>query len=126
MGVGTDIIEIRRIAQACANLRFVKRIYTLDEQKYCYARSNPYPCLAGRFAAKEAVLKALGTGIAGCRFIDVEVLPGKEGGAPRVTLSGGAKQIAQEQGINHVMISISHNQTSAVAFAVAVSGGEHH
>lgn len=124
MGVGTDIIEIKRITKACANKRFIKRIYTLAEREYCLARKNPYPCLAGRFAAKEAVLKALGTGLAGCRFIDVEVLPSGAGKAPIVALYGGAKQAALAKGISRVMVSVSHDQTKAIAFAVAVAGGE--
>lgn len=124
LGVGTDIIEIQRITKACANERFIKRIYTLAEREYCLARKNPYPCLAGRFAAKEAVLKSLGTGLAGCRFIDVEILPNGIGGEPTVTLYGGAKQAAIARGIGNIMVSLSHDQTKAIAFAVAVTGGE--
>lgn len=125
MGVGTDIIEIERITKASANERFIKRIYTAAEQDYCLNRQNPYPCLAGRFAAKEAVLKALGTGLAGCRFKDVEILP-NEKGAPTVTLHGAAKQAALARGIANIMVSISHDQTSAIAFAVAVNGSDVH
>lgn len=121
-GVGTDTIEIERMAKACENLRFVERVFTAGEREYCGQRKNPYPCLAARFAAKEAVLKALGTGLAGCRFSDVEILPRQKGGPPMVKLLGGAGRIAKEKGIKQVLISLSHDRQRAVAFAVAITG----
>ncbi|MBO8138685.1 MAG: holo-ACP synthase [Desulfotomaculum sp.] len=121
-GIGTDIIEIERVAEAAGSPRFLKRIYTDKERDLCLKRRDPYPCLAGRFAAKEAVLKALGTGLAGCRFTDVEILPLSEGGPPVVVLHGGAEKIALEKGIKNVLISISHDRSRAVAFAAAVTG----
>jgi holo-[acyl-carrier protein] synthase len=123
-GIGTDTIEIERITKACANKRFLERVYTLVERDYCFSRNNPFPSLAARFAAKEAVLKALGTGLAGCRFTDIEVISSNVGGPPTVKLSGGAKQVASEKGVDTVLISLSHDRTRAVAFAVAVIGGE--
>ncbi|MBM7854883.1 holo-[acyl-carrier protein] synthase [Desulfohalotomaculum tongense] len=121
-GIGTDIIEIQRVADAAANPRFLERVYTAGERDYCMRRKNPYPCLAARFAAKEAVLKALGTGLAGCRFTDVEVLPEFVGGPPAVKLYGGALKAAEKQGIQQVLISISHDGGRALAFAAAVKG----
>ncbi|MEG6615047.1 holo-ACP synthase [Peptococcaceae bacterium 1198_IL3148] len=124
-GVGTDTIEIERIAKACTNERFLERIYTLAERQYCFSHKNPYPSLAARFAAKEAVLKALGTGLAGCRFTDIEVIANYPGGPPTVKLSGGARKVADKKGVDKVLISLSHDRTTAVAFAVAVAGGDH-
>lgn len=123
-GIGTDTIEIERITEACANKRFLERVYTIAERDYCFNRKNPYPSLAARFAAKEAVLKALGTGLAGCRFTDIEVVFEYAGGPPAVKLSGGALKVANEKGVDKVLISLSHDRTRAVAFAVAVSGGK--
>ena len=121
-GIGTDIIEIQRVTKACANPRFLERIFTDSERRYCLKRKDPYPCLAARFAAKEAVLKALGTGLTGCRFTDVEILPELQGGPPVVKLSGGAQKAATQQAVGRILISISHDHTKAVAFAVAEKG----
>ena len=78
--------------------------------------------MAARFAAKEAVLKALSTGLAGCRFLDIEILPESPGGQPVVQLSGGAQKVATQQAVERVLISISHDHTKAVAFAIAEKG----
>ncbi|MTI80946.1 MAG: holo-[acyl-carrier-protein] synthase [Firmicutes bacterium] len=121
-GIGTDIIEIARVADAAINPRFLERIYTKKEREHCLGRNDPYPCLAGRFAAKEAVLKALGSGLSGCRFVDVEILSDEKTGAPKVVLHARAKNKALVKGIKQVMVSISHDRGRAVAFAVAVAG----
>lgn len=120
IGAGTDIIEIERIKQAFerSGYRFLERVFTPGERSFCDARRDRFACYAARFAAKEAVLKALGTGLAGCSFADVEVLrPG--GGRPVVMLHGAAAEIAKEKGIVSVLISMSHNRENAVAFAIA-------
>jgi len=120
IGAGTDIIEIERIKQAYERSgdRFLERVFTPGERSFCDARRDRFSCYAARFAAKEAVLKALGTGLAGCSFVDVEVSrPG--GGRPEVTLHGAAAETAKEKGIASILISISHNRESAVAFAIA-------
>ena len=119
VGVGTDIIEIERIKKACVNSRFLERVFTVKEREYCFSLKNPYPSLAARFAAKEAVLKALETGLSGCSFKDVEIIKEADTGKPIVKLSGGAKKVAKEKLIENIMISISHNKTHAIAFAVA-------
>ncbi|MFZ5647515.1 MAG: holo-ACP synthase [Bacillota bacterium] len=123
-GIGTDIVDIDRIRIIFERKgeRFLKRVYTRPELDYCLARSNPYPCLAARFAAKEAVFKSLGTGLTGCRWTDVEVVR-TGSSAPEIVLAGNALKVAEDRGISSVMISISHNRGAAVAFALAVKGG---
>jgi len=123
-GIGTDMVEIDRLARIVdrKGVRFLQRVFTAGELAYCSGRSNPYPCLAARFAAKEAVLKALGSGLEGCRWTDVEVI--RKGSAPpEIILSGGAGRRAEEAGIERVLISISHDRGRAIAFALAVKGG---
>lgn len=124
MGIGTDIIEIERIKKAVNRygLRFLKRVYTVAEAELCSSRKDPYPCYAARFAAKEAVLKALGTGLAGCRWTDVEVCS-TISGAPEVKLTGRASELARASGVIAVLLSLSHDRGRAVAFAVALKGG---
>jgi holo-[acyl-carrier protein] synthase len=119
-GVGTDIIEIGRIKRAFerSGVRFLEKIFTPGEMEFCEMRKARFSSYAARFAAKEAVLKALGTGMAGCSLLDVEVTrPG--GGRPEIVLHGAAAAIAKEKGIASVLISISHNRDQAVAFAIA-------
>lgn len=120
IGAGTDIIEIERIKQAVerGGNRFLEKVFTSSERSFCDVRKDRFSCYAARFAAKEAVLKALGTGLAGCAFVDVEVQrPG--GGRPEIKLHGAAAEIAKEKGIALILISISHNRQNAVAFAIA-------
>jgi holo-[acyl-carrier protein] synthase len=120
--VGLDAIEIERVADAIARHggRFLGRIYTGEELRAAEALGDAATQFyAGRFAAKEAVLKALGTGYAqGLAFRDVEVLRGPDG-APRVTLYALALERARELGITRVLISITHTRRDAHAVAVA-------
>ncbi len=120
-GIGTDFIETQRIRNSLRKNadRFIKRILTQAEQAYVAEKIDPAPYVAARFAAKEAILKALGTGLAkGINWTDMEIL--RDGsGAPSVKLSGQAKTIAQEKGIKTIHISLSHTQNAALAFAVA-------
>lgn len=118
IGIGTDIVEIDRIKKACLKPRFLERVFTDKEREYCFSLKNPYPSLAARFAAKEAVLKALGTGLSGCGFKDIEIVK-ETTGRPLIELSGGAKKTAKRKSIINIMISISHNKTHAIAFATA-------
>jgi holo-[acyl-carrier protein] synthase len=120
-GIGTDIVEIDRIRRVAGRMghRFLERIFTESELACCFRRADPFPCLAARFAAKEAVFKSLGTGLFGCRWTDVEIV--RTGtSAPEVLLGGNAGVIARKAGIARVMISMSHGRGSAVAFALAV------
>lgn len=113
---GVDIIEIPRVRQLLERYgqRFLNRIYTPGEIGYC--RGRP-PNLAARFAAKEATMKALGTGVRGVGWKDIEVIR-HETGAPSIELHGRAKQRAQRLGVLEISLSLSHSQEYAVAFVV--------
>lgn len=115
---GIDIVEISRIIEAIDvwGARFLKRIFTDDELEYC---KGHVPELAGRFAGKEAVMKALGTGFQGVSWRDIEILPDGRG-APLVCLSGTAKWRADEIGMTELAISLSHSREYAVASVVGV------
>ena len=117
---GVDIIEIPRIQQVLDRYgqRFLERIFTPDEIAYCRGRA---PNLAGRFAAKEATMKALGTGIRGVSWKDIEVVRA-ESGAPSVALHGRAKQRAKRLEVSEISLSMSHSREYAVAFVVAQRG----
>ena len=120
IGIGTDIVQIDRIARVYEKQgeRFLKRILTAAEQDIFNQRQQSMSFLANRYAAKEAIAKALGTGIAkGVNFFDLEVLPDSFG-APQVVLHGYAKQLLQEKGGSRADISISDERDYAVAFVV--------
>ena len=124
MGIGTDIIEVLRIAQMIDRHGelFITRVYTEHEIAYCRARAAANQHYAGRWAAKEAVLKAIGTGWRrGISWRDVEIR-NVAGGAPVVALRGGARDVVEQRRIRDVHISISHCRSHAVAYAVAVGG----
>lgn len=116
---GVDVIEIPRIRSVAEKYgqRFLDRIYTPREVAFCRGRAAQ---LAGRFAAKEAVMKALGTGIRGVRWRDIEIVR-KRGQAPQVLLHGTALARAKRLGIEHLAISISDTAEYAVAFVVGDS-----
>jgi holo-[acyl-carrier protein] synthase len=116
---GVDIIEIHRVAQVAKRYgpRFFNRIYTAGEQVYCRGRA---PQLASRFAAKEAVMKALGTGVRGVRWRDIEVVRHR-GQAPTVKLHGTALARAQKIGMDNLALSLSHSKEYAVASVVGES-----
>ncbi len=113
-GVGTDIIEIERIKKAIEKKGFLDRIYTKEEQKL-YHKINPQT-LAGNFAAKEAVAKALGTGFSKCSPVEIEILRNVNG-KPYVNLYGNAKKILNELN-GKIEVTISHSKENAVAFAI--------
>lgn len=119
VGIGTDIVEISRISRAVRRSRFVERVFTEAERKYCLSRARPEEHFAGRFAAKEAVLKALGTGKRGIAWTEVEILPTRDG-SPRVCLRGRAAEVARQKGIKEVLVSLSHSREYAVAYAVSL------
>ncbi len=122
LGIGTDITEVLRIAQMIDRHgeMFVGRVYTTAEIDYCRRRRMATQHFAGRWAAKEAVLKALGTGWRnGISWRDIEVLNGA-GGRPTVSLQGGTREIAERMGIHSVLVSISHCRSHATAFATAL------
>lgn len=116
-GIGTDIIEIDRIRASIARHRehFLNRIYTTYEQDYCLHYSDPAPHFAGRFAAKEAVIKALGTGFRhGFTWLDIEIRNDNEG-KPEVLLS---QQLRAAYSDPQIMVSISHCRNYATATAI--------
>ena len=124
IGIGTDIIECDRIGRMLSQHgeRFTNHVFTEEEVQYCSGRKIAEQHFAGRWAAKEAVLKALGTGwIAGITWKDVEVVI-QLGGKPTIQLHRGAAQKASERGIAEVFISISHCKSHATATAIAVGG----
>jgi holo-[acyl-carrier protein] synthase len=118
---GVDIIEIPRISAANERWgsRFLNRIFTPGEQAFSHGRA---PQLAGRFAAKEATMKALGTGVRGVGWREIEVVR-ERGRAPTIRLHGRAAERARRLGITTFALSISHSRDYAVAFVVAQSGG---
>ena len=113
---GIDIIEIDRIADVARRYpgRFLEKIYTPAEQAYCRGRA---PQLAARFAAKEAVMKMLGTGVRGVPWKDVEVVR-ERGRAPEIALHGNAKAVGERLQIHRIALSISHSRLYAVASVV--------
>ena len=114
--VGVDLVEISRVAATLRRHggRFQERIYTSRELDYCQGR---IASLATRFAAKEAIAKALGTGIGAIRWLDIEILC-DDRGKPYVQLHGPADERARALGITHLEISLSHSRTVAIAFVV--------
>jgi holo-[acyl-carrier protein] synthase len=120
-GLGVDIVEIGRMAAAMERRPALReRLFSADERAYCDARNRPEIHYALRFAAKEAVLKALGTGFSGMRFTDVEVVR-DAGGRPVPHLAGRAREVADELGVVELHLSLSYTHTTAVASAVAIT-----
>lgn len=118
IGVGTDSIEIKRVARAAARKGFLEKYFTEIELSYFSRKGNQASTVAGNFAGKEAVAKALGTGFNGFMPGDVEILR-DENGKPIVNLCGPAKELAERTCIRAVHVSITHNVEYATAFAVA-------
>ena len=113
---GIDIIEIARVGEVLNKYgaRFLNRIYTDSEQKYCKGRAAQ---LASRFAAKEAVMKALGTGIRGVGWKDIEIKR-ERGGPPYIQLHGRGQARASKMGLSEISLSLSHSNDFAVASVV--------
>lgn len=123
IGLGVDIVEIERMRAILQRTpRFKERVFTVDEQAYCNSTASPEIHYATRFAAKEAVLKALGTGFGWgkCDPRNVEVRRSSKG-RPYVVLHGPVKELAASQGVNEIPISLSYTHTEAVACAMAIT-----
>src|SRR5882672_3196304 len=117
VGMGIDVAEVPRIQQVIESQRerFLRRVYTLDEVAYCEQFKNKYERYAGRFAVKEAAMKALGTGWRrGVRWVDFEVVR-ETGGRPTLAITGEAAKIAQQLGVKSVALSITHTAAQALA-----------
>jgi holo-[acyl-carrier protein] synthase len=122
VGIGTDIVECLRIGRMLEEHGelFLNRVYTPREIRYCQARKHATEHFAGRWAAKEAVLKCLGTGWRnGLCWTDMEIRNDPQG-KPRMVLRGAARDRAQQMRIGNVLVSISHCRAYATALAVAV------
>lgn len=112
------MIEIARIQRAIEkNPHFMERIYTEQEITYCQRKKNPWQSFAARFAAKEAVSKALGTGIGPVGLAEIEIIH-KKNGQPAVVLHGKAQALAVSRKIQQVHVSLSHSEAYAIATAV--------
>jgi holo-[acyl-carrier protein] synthase len=120
LATGVDLIELDRMEKVVQRhgARYLERVYTAAELEQSHGNAQ---YLAGRFAAKEAVAKALGTGIGEVGWQEIEVL-GDEKNAPVLNLSGAAQRRAETLGLRTWSVSISHSQTHAVAFAVGLGG----
>jgi holo-[acyl-carrier protein] synthase len=125
VGIGTDIVECLRIGRMIEQHGelFLSRVYTEREVRYCQARKRAVEHFAGRWAAKEAILKCLGTGWRrGLCWTDMEVRNGPNG-EPQVLLCGACKDVAQALRISDILLSISHCRAYATAYAIAISNG---
>ena len=121
-GIGIDVVEVARIAAAAARHgdAFLARLFTPAERAYCDAKKSPAIHYAARFAAKEAVAKALGTGIgAHANWLELEISHAP-GGAPALVLHGAATAYAHTHGISDVQISLTHTHAHAAANAIAL------
>lgn len=124
VGLGTDIVEIDRIAAMIERHgdAFVDRIFTPAERDYCDSKKNAAQHFAGRWAGKEAAMKALGTGfVPGIRWHDFEILPEKSG-APILSLSGGAAERANTMGMTRWHVTMSHGKAYATATVIGEGG----
>lgn len=122
VGIGCDIIEIERIARAIKSESFIRRVFTAEEAAYCQRRGQQAASsFAARFAAKEAVLKALGTGLREGSLqeiaVDNDVL-----GKPLVQLSGHFAMLAKQLGVKNIQISLSHSRELATAYVIMEDG----
>jgi holo-[acyl-carrier protein] synthase len=121
-GVGIDLVEIDRVAAMLERHgeAFAKRILHPDDDRSRLERADGATHLAGIFAAKEAVMKALGTGMAGAAFTEIRIRH-HDGGQPYVTLTGATRERAEKAGVKAWHVSITHSKTSAAAVAIALS-----
>jgi holo-[acyl-carrier protein] synthase len=119
VGLGVDICEIARMERAISRHPTLRdRVFTPEEIAYCDSKARPGESYAGRFAAREATIKALG-GYRGRRWQDISVTR-HPSGAPSIRLDGNAKRKADALGVTEVLITFTHEKTSAVAFAITV------
>ncbi len=122
LAIGVDLIEVERIKRSLDRYgeRFLGRVFTERERSYCSGRPQS---LAARFAAKEAVGKALGTGIGDISWQEIEVV-NEENGRPTLRLHGAAQRAAHRQGLSEWAVTLSHTETHAVSMVVALRRAE--
>lgn len=121
-GIGVDIIGVARIKDGWEKYqdRFLDRLFTPEEVDYCLQRGNPEVHLAARFAAKEAVVKAFGTGLRGMKWTEIEVW-NDQSGRPNIRLHNQAELLAKQLEIREILISLSHTKQQAIAYAAALA-----
>lgn len=120
IGTGVDLVEIDRFRRVIERLkdRFILRVFTAEEQRFCKEHRDPVPHYAARFAAKEALFKALGTGWAkGVTWLDVEVQRSSQN-APMMRLHGEAKRLSASMGAQKIHLSLSHSEKNAIAMVI--------
>ena len=118
VGIGTDIVDIERMNSKIIKKEFVALVFTQEEIAYCEGFSNKAENYAARFAAKEAYMKALGTGWSdNANFKEIEVIKESQG-APRISLSGETKNHFEKSNLKDIFVSLSHTTKSAVAFVI--------
>lgn len=125
-GIGIDLVPISRMRQVMERWqeRFLTRVFTADEIAYCRARKDPVPHFAARFAAKEAGLKALGTGLRlGVNWRELEVRR-ERGGPPMLVLRGRSREVARARGADRMLLALSHDGDYAIAQAMLVDDDE--
>jgi holo-[acyl-carrier protein] synthase len=123
-GIGIDVVEVERIAHMISRYEetVLRKLFTASEREYCVAQKRPELHFAARFAAKEAVSKALGTGIGGqAAWVDLEITRDPMG-APKIFLRGAAAEFAERHGITEIQISLTHARDYAAANAIAIIG----
>jgi len=119
IGIGCDIIKVERIQNAITKKScFCEKLFTPAEIEYCSRKANSAQSFAARFAAKEAVMKALGTGWDGkVNWLDIEVI-NSASGAPSIKLTGGAKEMADELKVKNIFLSLAHEKDFALAYII--------
>ncbi|MCB5286970.1 MAG: holo-ACP synthase [Candidatus Cloacimonetes bacterium] len=119
LGLGTDIIAVPRIERVIkSNPRFIEKVFSSKEQQYCSGKANPAQSYAARFAAKEAFMKALGTGWdEGISWAEIEVINDAKG-KPSISLSGSTQALAQSRGPQKIHLSLSHEKDYAIATVI--------
>ena len=119
IGIGVDLVDVHRFrAVLQRRAQISERLFTKNELAYCNSATDPTERLAARFAAKEAVMKALGVGLGAIRFREIEVIKDPSG-RPDLKLHGGAAQLAQSSGVHGWHLSLSHTSSVAEAFVIA-------
>lgn len=121
IGIGTDLVDLDRFRGALDRTPgLVPRLFCAEEQAYAERRNDPTERYAARFAAKEAVMKALGVGLGAVEFTEIEVVRDDDSGAPSLALHGRAAALAAERGVSRWLLTLTHSDSTAHAIAVAL------
>lgn len=121
--IGIDLIQVSKVQRLCESKKYLKRVFTPAEIKYCQKKAHQFQHFAARFAAKEAMFKALGTGWDGeIEWTDIEVVK-DEVGKPEINLYGKAKEMAEKMSIRDILVSLSHCSDYAIAQVILVLDG---